>query len=213
MTALSKDFEEEFSEELTPLLSFCIARNHYVVGRVCFLNDLQDTACLLAHQSVELYVKAIIRLAPERYYFANKPDSAQSGKVRVWGHELRALIEVGLTVTPKLSDILSSQMACDFLDYLYIAYTKKRFGIASNLGRGNEVPIYDWIVRILDGAYLDQLGANELEKRLYVPDSFREDFARSNHAFSESMISNDWGAKYLYTLPNRTDLLRRVVKA
>jgi len=133
--------------------------------------------------------------------------------VNVLGHELRTLIKVAQTVTPKLSEILDSELACDFLDYLYTAYAKKRFGIASNLGRGNEIPIYDWIIQIIDTAYLDELGANELERRIYVPKTFREDFVRSNHAFSETRIG-DWVTKYLYTLPGRRiDRLRHVSNA
>jgi hypothetical protein len=205
----SSEFKAEFSEELSPLLSFVIARNHYVVGRVCFLNDLEDTGCLLAHQSIEMFAKAICWLAPDRYYFAKKPDLAQSGKVNVWGHDLRILIKYGAAVAPGLSEILESKVACDFLDYLLTAYTKRRFGIQSNFARGNAAPVFDWVVQILDTAYLDELGANELERVLYVPHTFREDFLHGNQAFSERMISDQFGAKWLYTLPNRTDMLHR----
>jgi HEPN domain-containing protein len=50
--------------EKTPiafLLAWHVARENYVMARVCFKQGLTYPSCLLAEQSVEMFIKAILR--------------------------------------------------------------------------------------------------------------------------------------------------------
>jgi hypothetical protein len=176
------------------LFHFVTARNNYVAARVCFTTGLTEPGCLLAHQAIEAYVKSILRLVPERYYFARYDDPAQSTKTKVWGHNLRALVGIAVNVCPILDTIVANSEFCDFLDNLTDAHSRLRFAEAGFEIGGPVHKLLDNVVRILDTAYLEKLIKGQA--LLGVPVTLQQEFLRDNTTFPQAMISGEPWANY-----------------
>jgi HEPN domain-containing protein len=170
---------------------FGIARNNCVAARVCLQNGMVQTGCLLAHQSVEMFAKGIMRLEPENYYFAKKDDPAQQGKICVWGHDLIKLMQKSATHSPSMNDILNNDRIKGFLEKLTQGYNPMRYGeLSFNVKNDVVIQCLDELASSLDKTYLEKIRAKE-ETPLFVHDSFREDFLRNNEAFTAEKITNN----------------------
>jgi hypothetical protein len=173
---------------------FGIARNHYVTARVCVLSGLTQTGCFLAHQCIEAYLKAIARASnsPEKqvYYF-HKDDPTQSGKIRIWGHDLLELTKKVATSAPSLNTILDDDDSRYFLGKLTVAYDPMRYGEANFTFKAIVVAQWlDKVVATLDSLYHEKRGAKGATE-IFVPSALRADFLRENKAFTPEQVT-DW---------------------
>lgn len=139
---------------------FNIARNHYVTARVCLVNGMIESGCLLAQQSIETYLKAIAhatnRSGPKLYYFAKKNDPSQGGKARIWGHDLPRLVQTLFPHNSALNVLLSDKQMDDFLKELTESYEPMRYGeVTHSVQFEVLVQQLDKAVQILDSLYYE----------------------------------------------------------
>lgn len=164
---------------ITFMLSWHIAREHYVVARVSFQQGMTYPSCLLAQQSVEMFVKAILHLDHKSKGIHYLPDLLKRGKEKV-AYFNKLLKE------PKLSY---------FIQNLILVNTKMRFGEVGYTVKSDElVQVLDEIAFNLDKSYREVM-KNKEKCPLYVPDTMNDAFLRDNKYFSEKDISNNFMAR------------------
>jgi len=83
-----------------------VARQNYVSARVAFMELLVEPACLLAHQSIEMILKAIIAL--------NYQEK--------WGRDLVAIVQSNKTHVACANQILNNSKMSYFMENLVNAY-------------------------------------------------------------------------------------------
>lgn len=181
------------------LLTWHIARQHYVVARVSLQQGLTDSGCLLAEQSVELFVKAILHLQ------SNIEEA----------HYLVKLLRRGKGKIPYFDKLLADQKMLYFLEGLNLVYNTMRFGEGKSSVKSLELmQVLDEVAYNLDKTYRDMASGHVVQRAsvtvkegvqttsyeakatpLYVPDSMKEAFLKDNKYFGETDISNDFMAK------------------
>jgi HEPN domain-containing protein len=151
-----------------------------------------ESGCLLAQQSIESYLKGIAHstnLSGRELYYFKKEDPSQTGKIRIWGHNLTHLVQALLGDNSALGVFLSDKQMASFLEKLTESYEPVRYGEASPSAVFEIlVQEFDRAVQILDGIYHEKMGI-KAETRLYVPSSLRTDFLRNNKVFPQSKIT------------------------
>lgn len=163
---------------VTFMLSWHIAREHYVVARVSLQQGMTYPSCLLAQQSVEMFVKAILHLDHKSKDIHYLPKLLERGKGKVTYFDK-------LLKDPKLSY---------FIQNLTLVNTKMRFGEVGFTIKSDElVQVLDEVAFNLDKSYREIIKHKE-KCPFYVPDSMKEAFLRHNKYFSGKDISNDFMA-------------------
>lgn len=158
------------------MLAWHIAREHYVVARVCLQQGMTYPSCLLAQQSVEMFVKAILHLDHKSKDIHYLPELLGRGKGKVAYFDK-------LLNDPKLSY---------FIRNLTLVNTKMRFGEVGFNIKGDELTqVLDEVAFNLDQSYREIM-KNKEQCPLYVPDAMKETFLRHNKCFGEKDISNDF---------------------
>ena len=163
-----------------------IARDHYVVARVSLAVNYSITGCLIAHQSLEMYLKGIIRL------FGGKPD----------GHYLDKLVGYG-AFSLKIAELIemaknTEQMT--LLKQLYEVYHFLRFGEDAGffIENKNTVLELDAIVFLFEQMYAKKLNESR-PPRLYVYETWKNRFLKFNDYFNDyftpEMITNNSDAQ------------------
>jgi len=181
-------------DDWTFMWLFDIAHNHYVGARVCLINGLTVTGCVLAHQCIETYLKAIaratVKAGKQLYYFSRDSDSTQVRKEKIWNHDLLKLTTKIAPDNPNLNDILSDDDLTHLLTKLTEAYDSLRYGEASYSVKFVIVSQWlDKIVSVLERIYYEKRGATG-GSLFYVPECFRRDFLKENYAFTEDNITD-----------------------
>jgi HEPN domain-containing protein len=174
------------------LLSWYIARQHYVIARVSLQQGLIDSGCLLAEQSVEMFMKSILNLR-------NKSEGH---------HILLRLLRRGRKKFPYFDNLLNDKKKLYFFENLDEIYFSVRFGEGSaNVKSPELIQVLDEVVFNLDKTYREEMikniivhtaGAVRDRTRkclLYVPGSMKEAFLLRNKYFGEKDISSDFMAK------------------
>jgi HEPN domain-containing protein len=193
----SSHFDIRETNETQDMWLFDIARNHYVAARVCVINGMNATGVLLAHQSIEAYLKAIAHSTNNKkqvYYFANKDDPRQSDKIRIWGHDLPVLLRQVANHNPILLELVSDSDMEHFLERLTAAYDALRYAKADHSVKVNVV--CEWLDRAvssLDHAYHESLGFTD-QALLFVPTPFKENFTRGNTHFPPNRVTDHFVA-------------------
>lgn len=166
------------SKILAFLQSFHIAREHYVAARVCLQQSpigMSYPSCLLAQQSVEMFVKVILHLDHKSMDI----------------HYLPKLLERGKGKVAYFDKLLNDPKLFYFIQNLTLVNTKMRFGEAAFGLKQNElIQVLDEVAFNLHKSYLESM-KHEGQIPLYVPDAMREAFLRDNKYFGEKDISND----------------------
>ncbi len=156
------------------LFLYRIGLQHYVTARVALENDLEESGCLLAHQSIETLVKAIARLEPE--------------KEQPWGHDLAQLLKETVGTVPQFKQMLENQKLINFFLQLSNAYKWKRYGEAkSDMDIREIIQLLDEAAAKLKQTYLATIKAPPT--KLYVPEKMRGDFLKDNKCFGPDDIS------------------------
>jgi HEPN domain-containing protein len=164
---------DELDDTLAFLFLFKIAFQHYVLARVALKNGLVETGCLLAQQSVETFIKAIMRLVPRKER----------------GHNLITLLEQGKKETLPFEEILKDDKKRCFLIQLEKAYLHMRYGEAKyTIATRSVIELLDELASVLRSTYLEKIKAPET--KIYIPESLREDFFNDNKFFRISDVSN-----------------------
>jgi HEPN domain-containing protein len=160
------------------MLSWHIAREHYVVARVSLQQGMTYPSCLLAQQSVEMFVKAILHL---------------DHKSKV-SHDLLELLKLGKEKVAYFDKLLTDPKLFYFIRNLAPVYFKMRFGEVGFTIKSDElVQVLDEVAFNLDKSYREIM-KNEEKCPFYVPDAMKEAFLRDNEYFSEKDISNNFMA-------------------
>jgi HEPN domain-containing protein len=174
------------------VLSWFIARQHYVVARVSLQQGLTDSGCLLAEQSIEMFIKSILNLQ-------NKSEGH---------HILLRLLRRGRKKFTYFDNLLNDKKIRYFFENLDEIYFSVRFGEGRADVKSPElIQVLDEVAFNLDKTYREEMVTNIIvhsagavrdrtrECPLYVPDSMKEAFLLRNKYFSEKDISNDFMAK------------------
>jgi HEPN domain-containing protein len=151
-----------------------VARQDYVVARVTLFEGFAEVGCMLAQQSIEAMLKAIIALH-------HKKKAT---------HDLKYLLQLSRDYIPFADEILKNPDMVHLLDGLFAGYRMMRYGEAKYSVQS------DRIVRLLDELIfkLDKLYAETIKGSfgsLFVPDSMRETFLRDNHFFMSDMVTSN----------------------
>jgi HEPN domain-containing protein len=189
-------------ENKTPikfLLAWHAAREHYVVARVSLQQGITYSGCLLAEQSVEMFVKAILHL------------DNNSKIARSLGHDLLKLLEYG-RLKVKYFDILLTEPKLEyFIRNLAPVYFKMRFGeVGFSIKNDELIQVLDEVAFNLNNSYRESANPHIRQRArvsiknsvknasyeaqecpLYVPDALKEEFLRNNRYFSEKDVSNN----------------------
>ena len=191
-----------FQKEKTPitfLLAWHIAREHYVMARVSFQQGMTYPSCLLAEQSVEMYIKAILQLDHE---------SKNT-------HDLPKLLLLGREKIPYFDKILNDPKLLYFVQQLKDSYFQMRFGEVGFSIKVNElIQVLDEVVFNLDKYYRETSqplivqrvrttlkdgvttsSYEHHESPFYVSTAMKEAFLRDNKYFSEKDISDNFMAR------------------
>ena len=189
----------EAKQPISFLLAWHIAREHYVIARVSFIQGLVYPSCLLAEQSVELFIKAILHLDHKSKDIHYLPDLLKRGKAKIGYFDL----------------LLTDERLKAFIESLSLAYGKMRFGEAGfdintkelylaldevvyNLDRLYQTASQSRVVQRVRAVQKDGVTTQSYEKQkcfLYVPTALKEAFLRDNKFFNESDISDDFMAR------------------
>jgi HEPN domain-containing protein len=136
---------------------------------------MTDSGCLLAQQSVEMFIKAILHL-----------DHKSKGI-----HYLPKLLERGKEKVAYFDKLLNDPKLSYFIQNLTLVNTKMRFGEARSSVKGEELTqVLDEVAFNLNKSYLEIM-KNKDQPPLYVPDAMKDAFLRNNKYFGEKDISND----------------------
>ena len=165
-----------------------VARQNYVVSRIALVNGMIDAGCFLAHQSLEIILKAIMSLKRE--------------KMKV--HDLTKILRTHEKYIPCAKEILKNPKMIDFLDNLSEWYMRIRYGEADSTVKT------DYVIRMLDELFykLDKSYAENVKAQaqglLYVPKKLRDDFLLDNQFFTSASITEKKEAVFGYPFPDKS---------
>jgi HEPN domain-containing protein len=180
------------------LLAWHIAREHYVMARVSFIQGMIYPSCLLAEQSVEMFVKAILHLDHKSKDVHYLPYLLQRRKGKV----------------AYFDKLLNDERLFSFVKSLSLAYSKMRFGevgfsinvkelclaldeVVFNLDKLYRETSQSHIVQRVRATLKDGVTTSSYEHPecpLYVPTAMKEAFLRDNKYFGEKDISDNFMA-------------------
>ncbi|CAN5337794.1 hypothetical protein BH10PAT1_BH10PAT1_0760 [soil metagenome] len=130
--------------------------------------------CINAHQAIELYIKAILKLD------YHSPQ----------GHKLIVTLENFKNVEPYFKVILKNDNIYQFLLELSKAYTTLRYGEGGSESYTKEIiELLDELVFNLRKVYLKKIKSKST--KIYMPKEIRIEFLTNNEYFSESDLTNN----------------------
>jgi hypothetical protein len=159
-----------------------IARGNYVMARVSLASGYSIAGCLLAHQSIEEYLKGLIRAS-----------GGQASK----SHDLRQLVYAG-AYEFKLADLvtmLKNKDQMNMLDGLCLVYDTLRFSEEAGyiVANKNVLLFVDEVVFILEKTFAEKLG-EPTPPRMFVHETVKERFLRHNDYWTKESVTNNQGA-------------------
>jgi HEPN domain-containing protein len=155
------------------LFLFNNADQFYISARRAFLYAWGAVGCCNAHQSIELYIKAILKLRHE------------AGR----GHDLSRLLQKYETRDPYFSTILKDSHKVEFLTELSDAYLSHRYGETGiALDTEKTIALLDELAFNLRNIYLRNL--NFSSRKIYIPNKLKEEFLSNNTHFTENDLTN-----------------------
>lgn len=170
---------------IIPILSFSrkalrfqmlrsVARQNYVTARVAFTQLLAAPACILAQQSIEMILKAIISL--------NYQEK--------WGHNLKAIVESHAQYISRAKQILDNAKMVYFIENLVKAYELVRYGEAKyRIDADQATEALDELFFTLDKTWADTVKGEQ--GPLYVPEEVQKLFLRGNRFFTADKITHN----------------------
>jgi HEPN domain-containing protein len=151
-----------------------VARQNYVTARIAFVQFLTEPACLLAQQSIEMILKAIIAL--------NYQEK--------WGHNLKAIVESHAQYISCAKQILENPKMIYFIENLVKAYELARYGEAKyNIETGEAAGTLDELFFMLDKTWAETIKGEQ--GPLYVPEELEKLFLKGNQFFTADKITSN----------------------
>ncbi len=156
------------------------AAQHYVAARVTLQNFLVLPGVLLAEQSIETFIKAIIRTQGKHKYVHNLVELLSQWQNRV----------------PYFQQLLTDQRMVNFLTQLENAYKLMRYGEAkSHINTAPVVQLLDELAFNLRTTYYGMMNVQDVPP-LFVPQQLQHVFLRENSFFTADDITAQSIASY-----------------
>lgn len=156
------------------LFLFSNADAFYITARYSLLYGWLAPGCTNAHQAIELYLKAILKLN----YEGEK------------GHNLINILRKYEKRSKYFSEILQNEVFIDFLKELSDAYLILRYGESGSSSNTREIiNILDELAFNLRNIYLSNI--KYPSSKIFVPKTEKEDFLKMNNFFSEKDITSN----------------------
>lgn len=150
------------------------ADGFYICSRHALKNGWVAVGVSNAHQSIELYIKAILRLD-------NKTQK---------GHDILKLLRSNASKEVYFNEILSDETKKKFLAELSEAYLLHRYGEAGSTSHAIE------IIKILDELafnfrYIYFKNIQYPNNKIFIPKKLKDDFLENNQFFNESLLNHN----------------------
>jgi HEPN domain-containing protein len=157
---------------------FTNADGFYISARHALLYGWVGVGSSNAHQSIELYIKAILAL----------DYKAQTG------HDLVKLLKKYKTKAPYFSSILEDPGKVRFLNELSEGYILHRYGEAGSNAKPIEIiALLDELAFNLRTIYLHNVKSPS--KKIYMPDKLTEEFLAGNAYFTKDDLTTSRAAQ------------------
>jgi len=158
---------------------FSNADAFYITGRYSLLNGWLSPGCVNIHQSIELYIKAILSLDYEKEH----------------GHDLVQLLQKYKTRDKYFSTILEDLHKVEFLRELSNAYITHRYGEAGAESNMKEIIVLaDELAFNLRNIYIRNIKLPS--NKIYIPNKVKEDFLLDNRKFTEKDLTQSIFAQF-----------------
>lgn len=156
------------------LFLFSNADGFYVTSRFALQHGWIAAGCLNAHQAIELYIKAILKLNYEQEK----------------EHNLIKLFVKYKSRDAYFEAILQNSELAELLKQLSEAYITLRYGRAGAESNSNEIiEMLDEIAFNLREVYIKKIKSPPI--KLFIPKELRVDFLKDNKFFSEDGLTNN----------------------
>jgi len=176
---MNKAFRLIKNKALEFLFLFINADAFYISARYNLQYGWVVPGCLNAHQAIELYLKAILKLNHEQKY----------------GHNLVSLFEKYQYKESYFLKVIKNVDQMEFLQELSEAYRIFRYGEAGAKSNSSEIiKIIDELSFNLRTIYLKNIKSPS--SKIYIPPDAAMDFLRDNQFFSSNDLTNNPLAKF-----------------
>ncbi len=167
-------FELNIDNTLQFLFLFSNADAFYISARYNLQYGWIVPGCSNAHQAIELYIKAILKLNHEQEK----------------GHNLVTLLKKYENRESYFKEILQDEIFSDLLKELSKAYLIFRYGEAGANSNSSEIiKILDELAYNLRKIYLDNIKSPSA--KIYMSKDTKTDFLKDNKFFSEKDLTNN----------------------
>lgn len=153
---------------------FSNADGFYVCSRYALSSGWIAAGITNAHQCIELYIKAILKLEHQNQF----------------GHDLINLLKANKRKESFFEDVLLDESKVRFLKELSSAYKKHRYGEAgANSNISEIVKILDEMAFNLRNIYFKNI--KYPNNKIFIPKKYKEDFLKDNNFFKEELLSHN----------------------
>lgn len=171
---MSNPFELIKDSTLQFIFLFSNADGFYISARRALAYGWIPVGCSNAHQALELYIKAILKLNHEHER----------------GHDLVKLLEKYKGKEPYFVAILSDVHKVDFLNQLSEGYLTNRYGEAGSKSNSQEIiTLLDELAFNLRSIYLRNIKSPS--NKIYLPDKLQEEFLQNNQRFTSNDLTKN----------------------
>lgn len=156
------------------ILLFSNADGFYISARRALAYGWVPVGCSNAHQSLELYIKAILKLNHEKEK----------------GHDLVELLQKYEDSDSYFTSILGDVHKVDFLNQLSEGYLTHRYGEAGSKSNSQEIiALLDELAFNLRSIYLRNIKSPS--NKIYMPIKLQEEFLLNNQRFAINDLTNN----------------------
>lgn len=171
---MSSPFELIKDSTLQFIFLFSNADGFYISSRRALAYGWIPVGCSNAHKSLELYIKAILKLNHEQEK----------------GHDLVKLLEKYKDRDTYFMSILMEADKVDFLNQLSEGYLTHRYGEAGSKSNSQEIiTLLDELAFNLRGIYLRNIKSPS--NKIYVPHKLQEEFLLNNQRFTTNDLTKN----------------------
>ncbi len=171
---MSSPFELIKDSTLQFIFLFSNADGFYISARRALTYGWIPVGCSNAHQSLELYIKAILKLNHEQER----------------GHDLVKLLEKYSDRDLYFASILGDVHEVEFLNQLSEGYLTHRYGEAGSKSNSQEIiALLDELAFNLRGIYLRNIKSPS--NKIYIPLKLQEEFLLNNQNFTANDLTKN----------------------
>lgn len=183
------------NKSISPIAFLTLFKNadsFYVLSRIALLGTYSVVGFFLAHQAIELFVKAVVRVT--------KDSPTETVEFENWlgkkGHDLVSLMKTHNQESEECKKILQDKELCAFLENLTVGY-KMRYGEAGfSASIPDAISKLDKIVWLFRREYFKKI---RYTGKLYVDESLKSQFLLHNEFFAKEDLTSDLMATVMLT--------------